>query len=577
MNPIVVKSARSRMRWKYSVSWGLVVVTLTGFITVVNYMIATHQNLAAPAEAARLTLLPTIIIQAVILMLLGTGAVASGISQERDEGLLDYQRMTPMSPSAKLIGYLFGLPIREYFLFSLTLPFAAFGIIRGEFPITTALHFYAIFFSSVLVYHMTGMAAGMASTKPRRAGLIAQGMVLFLYFVLPNLSHLGLTFFEFLTIRPALFGLIYNEVQRLGGDFGTTVVSQLTALDSFRSIPFFGVHLHPSVYTGMVQGSLLVTLWVVVHRKWRDEAAHPFSKVFGLVFFAGASTFLLGSVWPILKNGEVMAQFVSHFLHDRALTVEEALFMEELPLITTLLIFVSALVLAGTAILTLLCTTPSRHKMIEGWRRAVRLGHRRVPPTWDASSSLPLGAICAAITGGAIWWCVSVAATQGLFPARPETVILLTPIVYVAAALLFLQAVLERFGKRAFFVSIFLLWMVPFFIGVLLIGAFEREVAAAYVWQACPPGGLFFMAMQIVETTASEPGLSDLPSALVSNLPQITLTGMLGYVALASAGALANFRQHRRIRLEALGEERERSARAADRSAASALPAVSPV
>lgn len=575
MNPIVVKSARARMRWKHVVSWGLVVVTLTGFTTVVNYMIATRRDLASPAEAARITLLPIIIIQAVILMLLGTGAVASGISQERDEGLLDYQRMTPMSPASKLLGYLFGLPIREYFLFALTLPFAAFGVIRGEFPLTTALHFYAIFFSSVLVYHMTGMAAGMASTKPRRAGLIAQGMVLFLYFVLPNLSHLGLTFFEFLTIRPALFGLIYDEVQRLGGSMGTAVVSQFTALDSFRSIPFYGVHLHPSVYTAMVQGSLLVTLWVVVHRKWRDEGAHPFSKIFGFVFFAGAAMFLLGSVWPILKNGEVMAQFVSHFLGRHGLSVEEAMHTIELPLIVTLLIFVATLVLGALAILTLLCTTPSRHKMVEGWRRAVRLGHRRVPPTWDAASSLPLCAACVVITGGVMLWCVSMAIGRGLFEGSPAIESVVAPIVYVGAVLIFLQAVLERFGRRAFFVSIFLLWMVPFFVGVLLIGAFERNVAAAYVWQACPPGGLFFMAMRMVETAAPGQGLADLPWTIMAHLEAINLTGVIGYGALASWAVLAALRQRRRVRAEARGEERSRLA-APHRSAAAPPAAMSP-
>ena len=71
----------------------------------------------------------------IILMGLGTGQVASGLARERLEQLVDYQRMTPMTPTAKILGYLFGLPIREYFLFALTLPFLAFAQAPNE-PVT---------------------------------------------------------------------------------------------------------------------------------------------------------------------------------------------------------------------------------------------------------------------------------------------------------------------------------------------------------------------------------------------------------------------------------------------------------
>ena len=75
--------------------------------------------------------MPIFFVQGVILMFMGTGAVASGIANERDSGVLDYQRITPMGPMRKIVGYLFGLPVREYFLFALTLPFVAYGTVRG--------------------------------------------------------------------------------------------------------------------------------------------------------------------------------------------------------------------------------------------------------------------------------------------------------------------------------------------------------------------------------------------------------------------------------------------------------------
>lgn len=551
-NPIVVKSARARLRWRHALSWGLVVLTLTGFVTVTNYLTAVRQELATPAEAARMTLLPIIIIQAVILMLLGTGSVASGVSLERDRGLLDYQRMTPMTPTAKIVGYLFGLPVREYFLFALTLPFAAFGIVRGEMSLLTTAHFYAIFFSSVLVYHMTGLVAGMASEKPRRAGLIAQGLVVVLYFVLPNLSRLGLTFFEFLTIRPALFGLIMEEAERMGGEAGVEAVRQFTSLDSFRDIPFYAFHLHPSVYTAIVQGSLIVTMWCVVFRKWRDDHAHPFSKLIGLAFFAGAAAFLLGSVWPILRDDTIFTQLLSQFTRQATFNGELVIQPGQIANVAALMLFASSLVLGAAGLFVIHSTTPTRHKVAEGWRRVVREGGARMPWNRDAASSVFVTAMCAAIAGSVLMYVAIDAARNGRFPSSPSLVATLAPAVYIAAVLLFLQGALERFGRRVFYVSVFMLWVVPFFVSALLIGAFEESVAAAYVAMVCPPFGLFFYMMNILES-ASEYGLwSNLPEDVVNNMPGLVATGIVVYVALGAIVVTASRRQYAALRAAAI-------------------------
>ena len=63
---------------------------------------------------------------------MGTGSVAGGISREAADGMVDYQRLTPMTPLSKIMGYLFGLPVREYVLFATTLPFTIYCIVVGN-------------------------------------------------------------------------------------------------------------------------------------------------------------------------------------------------------------------------------------------------------------------------------------------------------------------------------------------------------------------------------------------------------------------------------------------------------------
>ena len=94
--------------------------------------------------------LPLFVIQIVIMMFIGTGSVASGITQEYDDGMVDYQRLSPMSPLSKIVGYLFGLSIREWFLFGLTAIFTGLIVIRGEIPLEVVWKVYSVFFLSII-------------------------------------------------------------------------------------------------------------------------------------------------------------------------------------------------------------------------------------------------------------------------------------------------------------------------------------------------------------------------------------------------------------------------------------------
>ncbi len=538
INPLLLKGLRARVRLKHALSWGVVTLTVTAFVALMTYMTMTEQELASPQDAAKSVLLGIVIIQAIVLMMFGTGAVASGVASEREEGLLDYVRMTPMSPTSKILGYLFGLPAREYMLFALTMPFVVVAAIIGEFSVLTLLHFYAVFFTSVWVYHMTGMVAGVISHKPRLASMMSMGLVVVLYFALPNLSLVGITFFEFLTIRPTLFGLLWQELpESMRGP------AAASGIDSFRDVPFFSGMAHPTLYTLLVQGFMLAVMFSVVHRRWRDQASHTFSKAGALATFAGVLVFLLGSVWAIVVNDEAYRQVFG--------AMSGGMGGGRNPETVELLLIIAVMIVGATFLLLVSSTTPSRHTAVEGWRRARKLGRSRIGLNADGASSLPLTLAMVLLTlgGGAlVLWLVG---RQGEYYARgPSAGSMLVMAFGIVGIALFVQGMRERLGFLVFGVAAFLFWMIPFFAMMIMMAAFDAYVAGAYVGLACPPVLLVFSIGQMLETTTplAGPAPDYLPPSLASSAGAITLVGAIGYAiagALAQVARAANWRSVR--------------------------------
>lgn len=478
VNPILVKCARSRMRWPHLLSWGIVVFTITGFFATFIYLTMTERDVTDSMLAARTILGPVVIIQAVILMLSGTGAVASGMARERMKELTDYHRMTPMSAWRKLIGFLFGLASREYFLFALTLPFVVFAVIAGEFPILKLLHFYSVFFSSVLVYHLLGLCAGMVAARPYFALLISQGAVFVLYFILPQLSQLGITFFEFLTIRPTFYGLVLQEINEASPAAGEMVRAR-TGLDGFRDVPVFDTTIHPTLYSFLVQSFLIVMLIGVLLRSWVNEQSHLFSKLQAFLGFTVLSGFVIASVWAMLHRDDLLPPEVLNLIEEGSRYPATDVF-SALLMLTAGLLFVAAIGFADGM-------TPTRLTIERGVRRALKLGRSRPSLNSDAASGLlsSLG-MCAVmlIVGGLV---VYAATDKGdAFDAPPPPLAWLPLAVAMSGMILFAQGLHERFGRRMKMVGLFVVWVVPFLFGIIIVGAFENEVEGTYVCMPCP-------------------------------------------------------------------------------------------
>lgn len=203
-NPILRRYRRSQMR---PVRLGVTIVitlVIAGFIATMAYLPLRYRAGWTEVDAARTAFVPLLIYQVIILAVFGTAAIGGGILRESEEGMIEYQRLTPLSPLAKVFGYLFGLPIRQYVAFGITAIFSAFSIIVGRIPFEAWGSIYLVLFTSTLLYHLLGLMTGLIIRSRWRAGLIALGLVFLLNLILPRLAEFGFVMFSHLSVWPVL-------------------------------------------------------------------------------------------------------------------------------------------------------------------------------------------------------------------------------------------------------------------------------------------------------------------------------------------------------------------------------------
>ena len=208
MNPLILRGIRESLRTKHLIAAGLFSLIVCSTVYMTSYLEGSKgkytydsqtkewtKEESSPVNGARNAFTFIVILQGFYLMFLGTGRVASITAEERESGLLDYQRMTPMNPFAKIVGYIFGLPAREYYMFLFSVPFLLHCVIVGQIPWKNVIHLYLVFFSSVVLYHLTAHAVGLIISKPRAASWVSRIVVLGLYVALPGLGQVGVSFY----------------------------------------------------------------------------------------------------------------------------------------------------------------------------------------------------------------------------------------------------------------------------------------------------------------------------------------------------------------------------------------------
>lgn len=526
-NPIFRRYCRSRLRPRGAGISLLITLLVAGFITAVAVTGGARTGLT-PSDSARAAVIPLLAFQCLILFVLGTAQAAGGMTAERDEGVIDYQRLIPMSPLAKITGYLFGLPVREYVMVLVTLPFTAWALWSGGIAPSVWAPLYLAVLSSTLLYHLTGLLTGTVAKNRRWAFLVTIGLVFCLYTIIPRLADFGLVFFKYLTIGPVFTESLPHLLPAAAGKV-VGIGQQLTPIAKF-----FDLDLSEIVFSLFSQGGLILTFIVMLCRKWRRTEAHLLGKAWAAGFFIWIQALLLGNSLPLISPGTLFPSRgftrMTGILPDWAPTAQEAVLLSGIyGLATLLLIFALATMI-----------TPARDTQFRGWRRAHKLGKTSLPPLGDSSTAF-WAVLVMALAGAAGWFLFSRAMVESRwFPGHQLGLgtLALFALLMASAATAY-QALLEAMGGRVVSVVAIAVGVVP-----LMVGAILGIISTDLVPTALRINGISPAALPIFASQTLLP-ISELSKSTSSAVPQAFYLGITA-TSVAAIALLARLWSSRR-------------------------------
>ena len=531
MNPLILKGIRENLRFKHLIAAGLFSLIVCSTVYLTAFLQGSEGKFSvnpetkewvkgedSPVNGARNAFTFLLALQGFYLMFLGTGRVASITAEERESGLLDYQRMTPMNPLSKIAGYIFGIPSREYYMFLFTLPFLGHAIIAGELPWGNIIHLYSVFFCSVILYHLTAHAVGLVVPKPRAASWVSRIVVLGLYVVLPGLGQAGISFLSFLTILPTYFGKILPVIQKEGdhkkGDFDYE--SQIT--EFWQDVPFFDFTISPTTFTFLMQGLLILALFVTGYRKWRNQALPALSKPSAFFIYSIFQLLLLGCLWTFFDRGEASGLIGQELSANEFYRKEERI----MGLILVISIFFSLSVLFILCLINICC--PNRHLYLKGIQRIAKFNLARIPRIADESSGLFLTLILAAITLFTYCLLISLALDSEAWELTSTFHSLsLIPAAILMLAVIYLQASRELWFNLGFWGFVGLLWITPL-LASLVIGVGWGEENMSLILRLLAINPLSIIPMHWMYEHAD---IGNLPEEITQNLESAIWFGLL--------------------------------------------------
>jgi hypothetical protein len=402
-NPILVKHLRSRLR-KEPLIVSIVVVMVLGICIVW----ASYQVTGVP-KGGMIGLLFTL--QTIILVVMGAAQIASSISGARASGILDFHRVSPLTPTELTLGFFFGAPIREYVLFACTLPFSAVFLAAGSLSMRGFIQLMIVLFTTAWILHGLSLLSGLISKVKVNSAVGGTGVFLVVFFLGGPLIA--------------------------GGIFSTRLVEQADRLTFFGiSLPWLSVVL-------LYEIAVLFFVYLATRRLMQSDRIHPLSKPQAIAALATLAMLALGGIWGLDDFDLVSIGFLY--------------------------------VLVVISILLVMMVTPNRSEYLKGLRRARKQGRTHSPAWDDlALNRLFLVVACAIVlAAGTLAWNGAGDPKFGTrdqlsrsFPLAIATAVL--TIAYFGLALQFFLLWIRMRAIIFFGLFLFLIWIVPLLGGVIV-------------------------------------------------------------------------------------------------------------
>jgi hypothetical protein len=447
-NPILIKHVRSRLRLGQMLPWVAVVMIVSLCIVLLGY---SYNGLTGGETFGGLMAL-----QAIILAIVGASQVSSSVGKARESGILDFHRVSPMTPAGLALGFFAGAPIREYLLFAATLPFSMVCVFMG---LPSFFGFFQLMAPLVLtawVLHAMALFNALAwkSAKSGTRGVI--GLVLLLLFGGSSM----------------LFGFTRAAV----------------AVDTSPTVGFFGLDLPWLLVVALDCFPAIAFLLIAASRKMASERAHPLSKPEAVACLATGAFLLVGQLWAI---------------EDAGYCTLWALYS----------LIVVAVVMAAAI-------TPTGDEFAKGVRRAAREGRKYPSAWEDRGlNRIPLFCLCAIVLVAptVVWRAIEgpLAGSSRGVPVSYSLSIAIGVLVvaYFGLALQYFQL---RWGKRAtIFMALFIFtaWLIPLLVGSIAAASAASRYAPGGdpdVWSAA------IFSLSPVAGIALSSGIADVPGHQVA-------------------------------------------------------------
>ena len=256
-NPIFVKHLRSRLRAQPLGAAMVVALVLCICIAWGGYQLDAFHN--GGAFGALLAL------QAVILIVMGASQVGSSVNAARASGILDFHRVSPLTPGQLTVGFFFGAPIREYILFACTLPFSALCLAFGTPSVYGFIELMILLFASAWVFHGMALLNALLGKPRNNNSRMVVGVLLFMVF--------------------------------FGGPLAAGATHASALADTGGRLQFYGISLPWLAVVLLPISAALYFIYLAARRSMSSERIHPLSKPQSIFALVTAAILAIGTIW----------------------------------------------------------------------------------------------------------------------------------------------------------------------------------------------------------------------------------------------------------------------------------------